>query len=140
MAKVLQDLWVLQQSGVVVYRRVFNESVNAQLFGGLMSALHSFAQELSSGGLTNFELSSIRFTILKSNGFLFVANAAKKVKEKKVQEELTIVSEKFFTQYPPDWFKNDWDGDISYFEGFEKEIGETLQDPIKAFWSGLVDK
>ena len=137
--KILQDLWVLQESGVVVYRRVFNESVNAQLFGGLMSALHAFAQELSSGGLTNFELSSIRFTILKSNGFLFVANAAKKVKEKRVQEELTKVSAKFFTQYPADWFKNDWDGDISYFEGFEEEIGDALQNPIKKFWSGLVE-
>ena len=138
MAKVLQDLWVLQESGVVVYRRVFNEGVNAQLFGGLMSALHAFANELSSGGLTNFELSSIRFTILKSNGFLFVANAAKKVKEKKVQEELTKVSDKFFNQYPVDWLKSDWDGDISYFTDFEKEIVDTLQDPIKKFWSGLV--
>lgn len=138
MAKVLQDLWVLQATGVVVYRRVFNENVNTQLFGGLMSALHTFAQELSSGGLTNFELSSIRFTILKSNGFLFVANAAKKVKEKKVQEELTKVAKKFFNQYPPDWFKSDWDGDISYFTDFEKEIVDTLQDPIKKFWSGLV--
>lgn len=137
MSKVLQDLWIVQASGVVVYRRVFNENVNAQLFGGLMSALHAFAQELSSGGLTNFELSSIRFTILKNNEFLFVANADKKVKEKKVQEELTKVAEKFFNEYPPDWFKNDWDGDISYFEGFEKEIGESL-DSIKKFWNGLV--
>ena len=137
MSKVLQDLWILQASGVVVYKRVFNENVNAQLFGGLMSALHAFAQELSSGGLTNFELSSIRFTILKNNEFLFVANADKKVKEKKVQEELTKVAEKFFNEYPPDWFKNDWDGDISYFEGFEKEIGESL-DSIKKFWNGLV--
>ena len=137
MSKVLQDLWIVQASGVVVYRRVFNENVNAQLFGGLMSALHAFAQELSSGGLTNFELSSIRFTILKNNEFLFVANADKKVKEKKVQEELTKVAEKFFLQFPADWFKNDWDGDISYFEGFEKEIGESL-DSIKKFWNGLV--
>ena len=138
MAKVIQDLWILQQSGVVVYNRVFDSKVNEQLFGGLMSALHAFATELSSGGLTNFELSAIRFTILKDNEFLFVANSAKKVKEKRVQEELGKVADRFFNKYPLDWVKNDWDGDISYFTDFEEEIGEHLEDPIKRFWDGLV--
>jgi len=139
LAKVIQDLWILQQSGVVVYNRVFDSKVNEQLFGGLMSALHAFATELSSGGLTNFELSSIRFIILKDNEFLFVANSAKKVKEKKVQEELRKVADRFFDKYPVDWFKNDWDGDVSYFTDFEEAIGEHLEDPIKRFWDGLVE-
>ena len=138
MPKVIQDLWILQSTGVVVYNRVFDSKVNEQLFGGLMSALHAFAQELSSGGLTNFELSSIRFTIFKDNDFLFVANSAKKVKEKRVQEELKKVAESFFNKYPIDWFKNEWDGDISFFVDFEEDIIDHLQDPIKRFWNGLV--
>jgi hypothetical protein len=136
--KVIQDLWILQASGVVVYNRVFDSKVNEQLFGGLMSALNAFATELSSGGLTNFELSKIRFTILKDQEFLFVANSAKKVKEKKVQDELKNVADRFFNKYPLEWFKNDWDGDIGYFDDFEEVIGDQLQDPIKKFWDGLV--
>lgn len=137
MTKVIQDIWILTQTGTVVFKRVFNSKVNAQLFGGLMSALNSFANELASGGLTNFELSSIRFTILKNNDFLFVCNAEKKIKEKRLHEEMKKIAEKFFNLYPIEWFENEWDGDINMFANFEKEIESALEDPMKKFWSGL---
>jgi len=131
LAKVIQDIWILTQTGTVVFKRVFNSKVDAQLFGGLMSALNIFANELASGGLTNFELSSIRFTILKNNDFLFVCSAAKKVKEKRLHEEMKKIAEKFFNLYPVEWFKNEWDGDINMFDNFENEIESALEDPVK---------
>lgn len=36
-----------------------------QLFGGLMAALNSFAEELVNKGLSNFELQDKRYTLLK---------------------------------------------------------------------------
>ncbi len=106
-----------------------------------MSALNSFALELSSGGLTNFELSSIRFTILKrkdkNHEFLFVANSNRKVKEKKVQEELKEIATKFFLKCSNmNW--DNWNGEIDLFTGFEKNIDIHLEEPIKKFWEGLV--
>ena len=131
----------MTKGGIVVFKRVFDEKVNEQLFGALMSALNSFAQELSSGGLTNFELSSIRFTILKgkdkNQDFLFIANSAKKVKEKKVQDELKEIADKFFLKYSSvNW--DNWDGEIDIFTNFEKNIDVHLEDPIKRFWGGLI--
>ena len=137
MAKVIQDIWILTQTGIVVFKRVFNSKVDAQLFGGLMSALNIFANELASGGLTNFELSSIRFTILKNNDFLFVFSATKKVKEKRLHEEMKKIAEKFFNLYPVEWFENEWDGDVNMFANFKNEIEYALEDPVKKFWSGL---
>jgi len=136
--KIIQDLWILTQTGIVVFKRVFNSKVNAQLFGGLMSALNSFANELSSGGLSNFELSSMKFTILKSNDFLFVSNASKKIREKRIHEELKKIAQKFFNKYTLGFFKSEWDGDVNIFDNFEKEIESALEDPVKKFWSGLV--
>ncbi len=137
MVKVLQDLWILSESGIVVFSRVFDPKVNEQLFGALMTALNSFAQELISGGLTSFELSSIRFTIIKSSKFLFVCNSSKKIKEKRVIEELRSIEEKFFEVYESQL--ETWDGgDISMFSEFETEIVESLEETIKkfqkAFW------
>ena len=124
-----------------MFKRVFDEKVNEQLFGALMSALNSFAQELSSGGLTNFELSSIRFTILKGRDknqeFLFIANSARKIKEKKVQDELKEIANKFFLKYSNvNW--DNWNGEIDVFNDFEKNIDIHLEEPIKKFWEGLV--
>ncbi len=135
-SKILQDIWILSESGIVVFSRVFNPKVNEQLFGALMTALNSFARELSSGGLTSFELSSIKFSLMKLNKFIIVANSAKKVKEKKVLDELKNVAEKFFSKYSD--VLNDWDNDISVFSDFGTEIEDSLEETIrkfqKAFW------
>jgi len=108
-----------------------------QLFGGLMSALNSFAEELIDKGLSNFELQDKRYTLLKKNRMLFIANSAKKVKEKKVIQEMLLIASKFFDLYSEDFLLN-WNHDVSVFKNFEKEIEESLEKTIKkfqdAFW------
>ncbi|MFX0017355.1 MAG: hypothetical protein ACFFAK_15190 [Promethearchaeota archaeon] len=137
MVKVLQDVWVLSEGGIVLYHRVYDEKVDDQLFGSLMSALNTFAEEITNNGLSNFELQNKRFTLLKRRGFLFIANSSKKVKEKKVFVELKSIVFRFFELYP-DEILNNWDGDISIFSNFEKEIEDSLEETIKkfqkAFW------
>jgi hypothetical protein len=133
---VLQDIWILTSSGTVLFNRVFDAQMKSQLFGALMSALNSFAEKLAEGGLSNFELSDKRFIIKKTKTFIFVASSAKKVKEKKVTEELDKVIEKFNIKYNETFFEK-WDCDVSIFEGFEKEIESSLENPIKKFWSGF---
>ncbi|MFX0071959.1 MAG: hypothetical protein ACFFAO_12795 [Candidatus Hermodarchaeota archaeon] len=136
MVKVLQDIWIVTESGIVLFSRVYNPRVNEQLFGALMTALNSFATELAKGGLSSFELSSIRFTIYKDKGLLFVSNSNKKVKEKKVQEELKLIADKFISKYSDNL--DAWDSDVSIFSEFGKEIEDSLEDTIKkfqkAFW------
>jgi hypothetical protein len=110
--------------------------MKSQLFGALMSALNSFAEKLADGGLTNFELSDKKFVIKKVGLFIFVASASKKSKEKKVAEQLDIVVNKFLMKYPEQFFEK-WDSDVSIFEGFEKDIESSLENPIKRFWSGF---
>ena len=111
--------------------------MKTQLFGALMSALNSFAERLADGGLSNFELSNKRFVIMKKNEFLYVANSDKKVKEKKVAEQLERVAEKFFELYPVEWFKTEWDNDVAVFSDFLNYIQDSVEDPIKKFWNGF---
>ena len=137
MVKVLQDIWIITEGGIVLYHRVFDDKVDDQLFGGLMSALNSFAEELVQEGLSNFDLEQKRFTFTKRNNLLFIANSSKKVKEKKVMEELSNIIDRFFELYPKEFVDN-WEGDISTFLDFEKEIEASLEETIqkfqKAFW------
>jgi hypothetical protein len=134
---VLQDIWILTENGIVLYHRKFDENMDDQLFGGLMAALNSFAEELVNKGLSNFELQDKRYTLFKKNSVLFIANSAKKVKEKKVMQEILFIASKFFDLYSEDILLN-WDNDISIFMNFEKEIEDSLEETIKkfqdAFW------
>ncbi len=130
MVKLLRDLWILTESGTTVYSRVIDPRVNPQLFGALMSALNTFAEQFTEGGISNFELSSIRFSIIKRNKFLFVANSASKIKVKKIQKELELISEKFFELYPEEMLKK-WDSDIGLFDNFVSSIENSLEDDKK---------
>ena len=137
MTKVIQDIWILNDNGIVIFNRVFNEQLEAQLFGSLMSALNSFAQQISDGqGLNNFEISNKRFTLIKKRSFLFIANSSKKFKEKKVILELEKIAQKFNDQYSEDFFKG-WDNDVNIFIDFKNEIENALEDPVKQFWDGF---
>ena len=130
MVKVLRDLWVLTESGTTVYSRVIDPRINPQLFGALMSALNTFAEKLTDEGMSNFELSNIRFSIVKKNHFLFVASSSNKIKVKKVFNEIRSVSTKFFELYPEEMLKK-WDYNVGLFDNFVNSIKNSLENNTK---------
>ncbi len=136
MAKIIRDLWILTSTGVTLFSKVSDEErINPQLFGALMSALNTFAEKLSDGGISNFEMSNIRFVIVKRRDFLFVGSAPNKVKEKKVIGELKIISDKFFEVYTQEKLTN-WDNDISIFSDFGIHVEQSL-DPTQKLKEAL---
>ena len=120
----LQDIWILSDSGAVLFNRVFNKTVDEQMFGALMSALNTFAEELTKGGLSNFELNDKRFTIVKSNRLIFIATSDTNVKDKKIIEELKAIARMFYAQYF--LILKDWDGKITHFLDFGRDIEDSL--------------
>ncbi|MHA1913214.1 MAG: hypothetical protein ACW986_16940 [Promethearchaeota archaeon] len=130
MVKVLRDVWILTESGTTVYSRVIDPRINPQLFGALMSALNTFAEKLTDEGMSNFELSNIRFSIVKKNHFLFVASSSNKIKAKKVFNEIRSVSTKFFELYPEEMLKN-WDSNVGLFDNFLDSIRNSLENNTK---------
>jgi hypothetical protein len=137
MTKLVQDLWILEDSGIVLFHRVFDEIVDVNLFGGMMSALNAFAEELTTSGLSSFEVSNKLFSLLKDGNYLFIANTSKKRKLKKLNKELELIKNKFFEIYKEDLLYN-WNGDTNLFEDFSQQIEESLEVLIEkleeSFW------
>ncbi|MFX0040092.1 MAG: hypothetical protein ACFFCY_17505 [Promethearchaeota archaeon] len=123
--KVLQDIWVLQDSGIVIFHREFDKVVSPQLFGAMMSALNMFAEQLHEEGLSNFDLKDTRFTLTKKTNLIFVATSSKKYKQKKVNKELEKVSKKFLNLYSEEL--KQFEGKISAFSDFINEIEPSLE-------------
>ena len=124
--KVLQDVWILHKSGIVVFHRPFNESVEPQLFGAMMSALNTFSEQLTDGGLSNFELNNKRFTIIKRSNLLFVAISSKQFNLKKVNRELEKISKKFIKLYSEDL--ENYKGRIGAYSQFKEKIEDALEE------------
>ena len=129
---MLQDIWILEKSGIVIFHRVFDKSVSPQMFGAMMSALNMFAEALAEGGLSNFELNKKRFTIIRKGELLFIANSSNKINHKKVDKQLGKVSKKFLKLYS-DKLKG-FKGEIGAFSEFKDVIKDELADKTDKFW------
>ena len=123
--KILKDFWVLTNNGIVLFSKGYDQKVNPQLFGALMSALNKFAEALSDGGISSFEKSDLRFVIIKRRNFLFIGSSSIKMKEKKVIDELMQISDTFFRIYAKNLIN--WDNDVSVFSGFGEFIDNSLE-------------
>ena len=123
---MLQDIWILHKSGIVIFHREFNETVSPQAFGAMMSALSTFAEQLADGGLSNFELNNKRFTIIKKYDLKFIANSSKKFNQKKINRELEKISKKFLKLYSEKL--ENYKGQIGAFTQFEEIIVDSLED------------
>ena len=124
--KILQDIWIVERSGIVVFHREFDKVVSPQLFGAMMSALNMFSEQLAEGGMSNFELKNSRFNIIKKSGLIFVANSSKKYNQKKVNKELKKISEKFIKLYSEKLIN--FKGQIGAFSTFKNEIMDALEE------------
>ena len=122
--KVLQDVWILHKSGIVIFHRAFKESVSPQLFGAMMSALNTFSEQLTEGGLSNFEINEQRFTIIKKSDLLFVANSSKLINQKKISRELEKILKKFLKLYANEI--EEYRGEIGAYSEFKDKIQDSL--------------
>ncbi len=137
MVTIMDELWIITQDGIVLFNHIYNQKVEAQLFGALLSAINTFAEEVSDGGLSNFELSARQFILFKKNDVLFIGSANKKIKKEIISKQLESISDRFFEKYPALINIKDWDNDITIFESFEEEIKEIFEDSVKKFWKGF---
>ena len=123
--RILIDIWILTDNGIVLYSKVSDQKVNPQLFGALMSALNKFAEKLTDGGISNFEMADLRFVIIKRRRFLFIASSSYKTKEKKVIDDLLLISDQFFKLYSG--ILTNWDNDVDAFSDFGDYIKQFLE-------------
>ncbi|MBD3340045.1 MAG: hypothetical protein GF353_13100 [Candidatus Lokiarchaeota archaeon] len=131
----------MKSSGIVLFHRVFDKKYKPELFGMLMSALDSFAKELSEAGFNSFEFDNKRYSIKKANKYLFVASSSPKHRMKKVNQEMMSLAKSFFEIYDRDLLDH-FDGDTSVLksceECFKAEIQDSLEEPVKKFWEGII--
>ena len=125
MPKIIKDFWALTDNGIVLFSKVYDQKVNPQLFGALMSALNKFAEALSDGGISSFEKSDLRYVIIKRRKFLFIGSSYTKTKEKKIIDELMQISDIFFRIYSKELIN--WNSDVSIFSDFGVFIDKSLE-------------
>ncbi|TFG00914.1 MAG: hypothetical protein EU541_00975 [Promethearchaeota archaeon] len=124
---LIRDLWIVNDAGVVLFSRVYDEKIDAQLFGSFLSAVNAFAEELDHGGLNSFSMEKKKITMFKEHNCLIIASSSPKYSKKEVSKELKAIANKFFETFPPKMIEK-WDGDVRVFNEFEEQIKPHLDE------------
>ena len=125
MANILQDIWIIDVSGIVLYHRVYNKKFDVQLFGGLMSAITKLAEVISETRITSINIGNKCFGILKKENTLFIANSYEEIGSKNINYELKLIAHKFLNLYRQH-LKYEGIIDITPFHDFTGEIKDSL--------------
>jgi hypothetical protein len=121
MIELTENLWIILDTGLVIFTYLEEESVNPDLFGGLISVLDNFAESILKGGLEFFEIDPNIYGVIKKHHLIFLASSSQKLNIIDLISEVEIITRKFFTLYPSD-IKEKWDGNRDYFNSFKSEI------------------
>ena len=62
---------------------------------------------------------------------IFIATSNTNIKDKKIIQELQLIAQKFYAQYF--LILEDWDGDITHFLNFERDIKKSLEMDVDKF-------
>ena len=121
MLELTENLWIILDTGIVLFTDLEEEKVNPDLFGGLISVLDNFAEVTLKGGLEFFEIDPNIYGVIKKHHLLFLASSSQKINIIDLLSEIEIIVRKFFTLYSSD-IRNKWDGNRDYFDSFKSEI------------------
>ena len=123
MDNVIDDLWVVNNDGIVLFSSD-EHGFDNNLFGAFLSAINMFVKEFSNDMLRNFEISDKQYVLIKEQNLLFVASASNNVSDKSIKNQMNQIIERFLELYPQEFFKT-WNYDTNEFDKFELEF-ETL--------------
>jgi len=87
----------------------------------LLSAISAFADQISDGGLSKFDLADKRFLFIEKNDIIFLGCSRSNLKEKMAKKDLENIMKVFFKMYPHDII-NTWKGSFEIFSTFKTEM------------------
>jgi len=119
----IEKLWIFSQNGVPIADFNKEEETDNALVSSLMSAIHSFTENVSGKKLRSFQTGTCKYTCLKclQDNIIIVIQSSKNSKDKNIRKTCEVIQEIFETMYTVEQFKN-WDGELSRFNEFKKKL------------------
>ncbi|HMF30484.1 MAG TPA: hypothetical protein VKK79_03675 [Candidatus Lokiarchaeia archaeon] len=120
-----------------IYSKSRRSEIDQSLFAGFMTALNSFSKEISSEMIRSFKLGKTKYVISNTNQMLFIAKTELKAKEEDVHKILKEMETIFFDNFPPETFKEDWDGNLNMFSVLDPFYDRFLSDSEEKMRSAI---
>ncbi|MFX0069534.1 MAG: hypothetical protein ACFFAO_00370 [Candidatus Hermodarchaeota archaeon] len=138
---MIEEFWIINESGICLFHRSINKEtheiedrsgiqIEEQLFGGFLSGLMSFTEEMASEIIKKIELREGKFLIFTSKNLIFIVRSDLNVSDKKIKNKIAIIKELFIEKFSKEL--DAFNGEISTFTVFEKDLEEIFKKIVKS--------
>ncbi|NHI92884.1 MAG: hypothetical protein EAX96_10315 [Candidatus Lokiarchaeota archaeon] len=123
---VLEEFWIVS-NGISVYHQAATEIIDETLFGGFISAILIFINELGNDEIKKLEMEGSKIYIMpcEKREWFFIGRS-KKGKDKKIFRYLEEIREIFFEEYGE--LIKSWDNNTEAFKELDKYININNED------------
>ena len=123
MGHIVEELWIFSRDGIPLIEIFKNTQVDNILVGGFLSAIKTFADEVSGQNLNSLSIGKQNFHIASclEDYVLLVCKSSSKVSQKRIKKVMDIIIKFFEDMYS----KKDievWDGNVSYFDKLKDKL------------------
>ncbi|TFG24162.1 MAG: hypothetical protein EU529_05080 [Promethearchaeota archaeon] len=129
MPSIIKQFWLFSKDGLPIAEFSGDEqTLDKTLMGGIVSAIKTFSQQLTSKGLQSLMLENDKLSFGKSHdgNAILVFRTSSKIKDKKIQKVSKNIVEIFEELYDVNDILS-WDGDVRYFNGFKEKLQKFLK-------------
>ena len=128
MAPIIEEIWLFTRDGLPIAEFCSNASLDRSIVGGLVSAIKSVSQTLTTKGLQGLILedNKIVFFSALQGTVIMVCRTNSKVKDKKIDKIGSDVIKILEDLYEPDDILN-WNGTVKFFDKFKERLKSELK-------------
>ncbi len=128
MSPIIEEIWLFTRDGLPITEFCRGESLDRSIVGGLVSAIKSVSQTLTSNGLQSLILedNKIVFFSALQGTIIMVCKTNVKVKDKKINKIGVDIIKILQDLYEPDDIVN-WDGSVKFFDEFKEKLKSELK-------------
>lgn len=119
----IEKLWIFSESGVPIADFNEEDETDHTLVSSLMSAIHSFTENISGKKLKSFQTGKNQYTCVKclKGNIIIVMQSSNSSKQKNIMKTCEILKDIFEKMYTIDQIEN-WDGDLSLFDEYKRKV------------------
>ena len=129
MPSIIKQFWLFSKDGLPIAEFSGDEqSLDKTLMGGIVSAIKTFSQQLTSKGLQSLMLENDKLSFGKSHdgNAILVFRTGSTIKDKKIQKVCKKIVEIFEELYDVNDIIS-WDGDVNFFDEFKEKLDKFLK-------------
>ena len=129
MPSIIKQFWLFSKDGLPIAEFSGDEqTLDKTLMGGIVSAIKTFSQQLTSKGLQSLMLENDKLSFGKSHegNAILVFRTSSKIKDKKIQKICQDIVEIFEELYDINDILS-WDGDVRFFDTFKWKLVKFLK-------------